>query len=70
MENCNFNERIREMPTEMKDPEFRGQHTGLYILSHTNGNNQNKCQCTRKINVTHQRLMLFMLSSCGHLFCG
>lgn len=30
MENCNFNERIREMPTETKDPEFRGQHKDLY----------------------------------------
>ena len=48
MENCKFNERIREMPTEIKDPGFRGQHTGLYILSHTNWNNQNQCQMHKK----------------------
>lgn len=58
------------MPTEIKDPEFRGQHTELDILSHTNGNNQNNCQIHMKINAAYQRLMLFIFSSHGNLFCG
>jgi hypothetical protein len=60
-ENSKLNSRIREIPAEIKNPEIRGYHTELYLPSHTNRNNPNKCQEHKKISVTYERLMLFML---------
>lgn len=47
MENCNFNERIREMPTETKDPEFRRTTQDSQYTTQME-NNQNKCQMHKK----------------------